>query len=234
MRISELSRRSGVSVPTLKFYLRERLLAPGTRTARNQAEYGDEHLARLDLIRALQADAGLSLGAIKRVLYAVSAQENAGSAIGAGIAALEQSRLPPSEIDVDSAEFDDAWIILERAARSVGWKLDRTHPAAKDATSALAAIRRAIPQYVVDEHRLARYADIARQIADIEIPERWAPSEDPHGWMKYALLGTYMFEPLILALRRIAHQQRSAALVARREQSRARTAKRKAAGRRGS
>jgi len=232
MRISELSRRSGVPVPTLKFYLREGLLASGARTARNQADYGEGHLARLDLIRTLQGDAGLSLGAIKRVLDAVSAQENAGSAIGAGIAALEQSRRPSSEIDVDSAEFDDAWIIVERAARSVGWKLDRTYQAAKDATLALAAIRRAIPQYVVDEHRLARYADIARQIADIEIPEQWAPSEDPHGWMKYALLGTYLFEPLILALRRIAHQQRSRALIARREHSGSHTKKRTAAGRR--
>jgi DNA-binding transcriptional MerR regulator len=39
MRIAELSRRSGVSVPTIKYYLREGLLPPGERTSPNQALY---------------------------------------------------------------------------------------------------------------------------------------------------------------------------------------------------
>jgi DNA-binding transcriptional MerR regulator len=230
MKISELSRTSGVPIPTLKFYLREGLLPAGTPTAKNQADYSLEHVQRLDLIRTLQDDAGLSLGAIGRVLSAASAEQNPGSAIGAGIAALEQSRKPPPSTSVARDELDAAWAVVDRAARSVGWTLDRKHPAAIDATLALAAIRRAMPEYIVDEQLLARYADIARQIADIEIPEQWAPSDDPHGWMKYAMLGTYLFEPLILALRRVAHQQRSMALIARREQTGARakpTAKRR-------
>ena len=47
MRIAELSRRSGVSVPTIKYYLREGLLAAGERTGPNQARYDEAHLRRL-------------------------------------------------------------------------------------------------------------------------------------------------------------------------------------------
>ena len=42
--MGELSRRSGVPIPTIKFYLREGLLPPGVATAANQADYDEEHL----------------------------------------------------------------------------------------------------------------------------------------------------------------------------------------------
>ena len=54
IRISELSRRSGVPVPTIKFYIREGILSRGESTAPNQARYSEEHLNRLALIGALQ------------------------------------------------------------------------------------------------------------------------------------------------------------------------------------
>ncbi|MGO4749491.1 MerR family transcriptional regulator, partial [Streptomyces sp. 2MCAF27] len=53
MRLKELSERSGVSTATIKYYLRERLLPPGERVSATQAEYGEEHLRRLRLVRAL-------------------------------------------------------------------------------------------------------------------------------------------------------------------------------------
>src|SRR5690349_17506711 len=68
MRISELSRRSGVPVATIKFYLRERLLHDGELTSVTQARYDESHLARLQLIRALTGPAGLSLAKTREVL----------------------------------------------------------------------------------------------------------------------------------------------------------------------
>ncbi len=41
MRVAELSRRSGVSVASIKYYLREGLLPPGELTSPNQAHYGE-------------------------------------------------------------------------------------------------------------------------------------------------------------------------------------------------
>jgi DNA-binding transcriptional MerR regulator len=71
MRISELSSRTGIPVPTIKFYLREDLLPPGVRTAATQAQYDESHEARLRLIRALLGPGGLSVAAAHRVIRAV-------------------------------------------------------------------------------------------------------------------------------------------------------------------
>lgn len=72
MRISDLSRQTGVPVATIKFYLREGLLPKGTPTRRNQAEYGQEHLHRLGLIRALTTIGQLDLAAVRELLGAIN------------------------------------------------------------------------------------------------------------------------------------------------------------------
>jgi DNA-binding transcriptional MerR regulator len=52
LTIEDLAERAGVSVRTVRFYISQGLLAgPGTRG--RAAAYGDEHLARLRLIRRL-------------------------------------------------------------------------------------------------------------------------------------------------------------------------------------
>ena len=65
MKISELSSRTGVSIPSLKFYLREGLLPQGQLSAPNQADYSESHVRRAALIRALRDVAGLSIAKIK-------------------------------------------------------------------------------------------------------------------------------------------------------------------------
>lgn len=68
MRISALSDRTGVPIGTIKYYLREGLLAPGERTSRTTAEYGDSHVERLRLVRALTDTGGLGIAAVRRIV----------------------------------------------------------------------------------------------------------------------------------------------------------------------
>ncbi len=68
MRIAELSRRTGVPVPTIKYYLREGLLPPGERTSPNQARYDESHVHRVRLVRALVEVGGLSIAATRDVV----------------------------------------------------------------------------------------------------------------------------------------------------------------------
>ena len=68
--IQELSRESGVSVASIKFYLRESLLAPGDPSRPGRAYYDGRHVRRLALIRALRDVAGLSIDVIRRALAA--------------------------------------------------------------------------------------------------------------------------------------------------------------------
>lgn len=66
LRIDDLAHRCGLTVDTIRYYQRERLLPPATRVGRSK-RYGPEHLERLDRIRELQARR-FSLAAIKALL----------------------------------------------------------------------------------------------------------------------------------------------------------------------
>jgi DNA-binding transcriptional MerR regulator len=65
-RIEDLAVRVEVSVDTIRFYQKRRLLPPPTREGRI-AWYGPEHVERLARIRALQGD-GYSLAVIRRLV----------------------------------------------------------------------------------------------------------------------------------------------------------------------
>ena len=71
MKISELSAATDVPVATLKYYLREGLLPPGEALSRTSAAYGDAHVERVRLIRALTSGGGLSLATTRQVLEVI-------------------------------------------------------------------------------------------------------------------------------------------------------------------
>ena len=207
MKISELSERSGVPLPTIKFYIREGLVPPGEPTAKNQAAYGDIHLERLDLVRALKEQAGMSVATIARVL--ASADGAREDAIAGGLRALDGRDSSP--LDETSAEYQAGRKLVVSAAKAVGWTPRADDAAAcdamREASRALITIRRAFPW--LDSVHVAFYARVADEIATFEIPDDWDPEGAPAATLKYALLGTYLLEPLILALRRFAHAERS-------------------------
>ena len=100
MWMSELSSRSGLPVPTIKYYLREELLHPGEAVGATRARYDDSHVRRLRLVRALTEVAGMRLEDVRRVLVAIddptlSLHEAIGSA---------HTRLAPSA----DGDFGDA------------------------------------------------------------------------------------------------------------------------------
>jgi len=66
MTIDELARRSGMTVRNIRAHQSRGLLPPPQVRGRT-GYYGDEHIARLELIRELQSD-GLNLEAIRRLL----------------------------------------------------------------------------------------------------------------------------------------------------------------------
>src|SRR5262245_24764303 len=67
-RMQDLSERTGVPRQVVHFYIREGLLPEGHKTGRNMAYYGEEHLARIRLVRRLQEERFLPLRAIKALI----------------------------------------------------------------------------------------------------------------------------------------------------------------------
>lgn len=139
MRISALSRASGVPVATIKYYLREGLLAPGIPTARNQADYGEEHLHRLRLIRVLMEVGGLGVAAVRAVLEAIDDDRlSAHQLLGVAHTALgPRTDDEPAPDDVRAARADVAAFLTE-----LGWQVRADAPAARALADVLAAHRR--------------------------------------------------------------------------------------------
>jgi DNA-binding transcriptional MerR regulator len=68
MKMRELEQRSGVGRETIRYYIRMGLLPEPARPKPNVADYSDEHVRRLGVIKRLQAERYLPLGFIKQVL----------------------------------------------------------------------------------------------------------------------------------------------------------------------
>jgi DNA-binding transcriptional MerR regulator len=68
MKMRELEARSGVGRETIRYYIRVGLLPEPARPKLNVADYADEHLRRLGVIKRLQAETYLPLAFIKEVL----------------------------------------------------------------------------------------------------------------------------------------------------------------------
>ena len=68
MKMRELEQQTGVNRETIRVYLRQGLLPQPRRSARNVADYGDEHVRGIHSIRKLQTEQRLPLARIKRAL----------------------------------------------------------------------------------------------------------------------------------------------------------------------
>lgn len=195
MRISELSRASGVPTATIKYYLRERLLHPGELTSATQAQYDQSHVARLRLIRALLGPGRLSIATAKAVLDTVDdPPDSALELLGRASAALTAGG--GGDDDPTARDLVD----------QLGWRIEPGSPALAELGAALAAIDEA--GLTLIDGGLRRYADLIGQLATEEVAT--VPTGSPEAAIRQAVLGTVLIEPLIIALRRLALQDASA------------------------
>ncbi|UWF77665.1 MULTISPECIES: MerR family transcriptional regulator [Microbacterium] len=65
MRLSDLSRVTGASIASLKFWMREGILPPGELRNQTTAVYGRKHLHRVALIQTLRAEFDASIDRIR-------------------------------------------------------------------------------------------------------------------------------------------------------------------------
>ena len=133
MRMAELAKRSGLSVATIKFYLREGLLSAGHRSSVNQAEYDEVHLERLRMIRALAKVAGLPLASIREVVGVI---DGGGSPVDA--MAATQDALA-GEVDAERIDAESE-AVLDRIIAERGWRCEKASPAYGAAAAALAEL----------------------------------------------------------------------------------------------
>ncbi|MER5361313.1 MerR family transcriptional regulator [Streptomyces sp. NPDC002785] len=198
MRIGELSRRSGVPVPTIKFYVREGLLPAGQLTSPNQASYDSGHERRLRLIRALLDVGGLSLAAIGDVLRAVEDPEQPVHKV-LGVTA---KRLTPLQGGEPGPELDGAREEVAELVERRGWRAETHSPAGECLAGVIVALRRAGHGGFVE--LLDDYAAAAEPVAraDLEYVGGRVARED---LVESVVVGTVLGEAMFSALRRLAH-----------------------------
>lgn len=203
MRIGELSRRTDVSVASIKYYLREGLLAPGELTSPNQAHYDEAHVRRLRLIRALVDVGGLTIAGARDVLAAVDDdQVSLYDALGRAQAAV-MARTEPVD--------DDA---TERAAKAVaemverrGWITSEKNPGWRAAVDVLAALDRLGGERVAG--LLDVYAEAMEGVAGHEV-EAVVDRDERERSVERVVTGIVLGGALITALRGMAEQSASA------------------------
>lgn len=201
MRVSELARRSGVPVGTVKYYLREGLLPAGKLTSATQAQYGEEHVARLGLIRALLGAGRLSVSTAREVLAAVDDPASSlHDTIGAAHGAL------PAPIQGSCADISR----VRRHVQRWGWEVGDGSPALVHLAQALDALEAA--GFDAPDNLLDRYARAAGDLAAQDVAE--VPTGSPGEAVRFAVIATLLLEPILLSLRRLAHEDASRRLLA--------------------
>jgi DNA-binding transcriptional MerR regulator len=223
MRISELSRSTGVTVATIKYYIREGLLRPGTPVSATQAEYDGSHVDRLRLIRALVDVGRLSITTVRELLTTLDAPTDSPSRRPS-----DETQAGTGEPDTDPSLADDPEQrvrqavatahralsprapadapVPERALAAIatlGWQIAAGTPALVELESALAALDAV--QLSPDEHTLRTYAAAALSVAEQDVTGVPGDSSAAET-IRYVVIGTVMYEPVLIALRRLAQQ----------------------------
>ncbi|MEU6607379.1 MerR family transcriptional regulator [Streptomyces shenzhenensis] len=208
MRLAELSARSGVSTATIKYYLREGLLPPGRQVNTTTADYDEEHLRRLRLVRAMIHVGRLPVATVREVLGHID-DDSLGRTIrlGAALWALPQAAEPDEEDEYVQAARTE----VDRLLAALDWTnaqaLTTISPSYRSLVLAVAAFRRL--GYGWGAELLAPYAQLMHRAAvlDLDFMETH-PSETEQ--VETAVLETILNEPVLQALHRLAQEEESA------------------------
>jgi DNA-binding transcriptional MerR regulator len=203
VKISELSIQAGCSIPTIKYYLREGLLSPGRRTGTNQADYDKEHVRRLRLIRTLIDVGGVPIARVRDVLAAIDDDRTRlHGAFGVAHHALATRSMQP-KIPADQSTLDEVDEFVTRR----GWRVKPDAPGRRELADALTALRSLGWQVSTDVFET--YARAADEIADWELTQTPVGSSRTTA-VESVVIGTVVFESVLVALRRLAEEHHSA------------------------
>ena len=183
MTIRQLAERTGMTVRNIRAHQTRGLLPPPTVRGRT-GYYGEEHVARIELTREMQAD-GLNLEAIRRVL---DSGEGSASAIFDFTRALRTPFEDEAPEIVDPEELTGIWSEAAepkqtRRAEKLGifrtladGRVEVISPRLLRAAAELAELGIGVEGALVTAEKLRRHADgAARAFVDLFVKEVWQP-----------------------------------------------------------
>jgi DNA-binding transcriptional MerR regulator len=204
MRIAELSTRSGVPVPTIKYYLREGLVPPGELTSPNQAQYDELHLRRLRLIRALVEVGDLSIAETRDVLSSI---DSPGKTLHERSGMVQRAVTPALAHQASDESLAAATELVANLVARRGWFHGPGHPLWEVLVQVVATLEELDQEDVVA--LLDDYADAVEPLAEKELAAIVARRE-ADAVLEGVVVGTILGESLLAVLRRMAHANASA------------------------
>lgn len=183
MTIRQLAERTGMTVRNIRAHQTRGLLPPPTVRGRT-GYYGEEHVARIELTREMQAD-GLNLEAIRRVL---DSGDGSASAIFDFTRALRAPFEDEAPEIVDADELAAIWgeaadAKLMRRAEKLGifrslpdGRIEVISPLLLRTAAELAQLGIGAEGALIAAEKLRRYSDgVARTFVDLFVKEIWQP-----------------------------------------------------------
>jgi DNA-binding transcriptional MerR regulator len=192
MKISELSLETGAPLATIKFYLREGLLPAGELSAPNQATYGEAHVRRIHLIRALTDFGGLSVADTVRVIEAIDSELPLTRAFEIAQSTVSE-HVDPESLDSDALDTVDS--VLD------GWGCEPNDPGRLAAARVVMNFR--LTGHGADAVWLASFAEAAKLVAEADL-DLVESREDLASKAETVVVGTVLGDALFAALRRSA------------------------------
>ncbi len=179
-------------------------MEPGKLTSPNQARYGESHLRRLKLVRALIDVGGLSVVATRRVLEQISAPD-----IGPHVTLgkTQYALSTPKERVRDErwqAAADETAALIDRR----GWRVRPGNPARDILTELVVTVRELGQQDVLE--LLDGYAECAERLAAADIG-LVSHRSSVDSMLEAVVVVTVLGDVMIHALRRLAQEHASEA-----------------------
>jgi DNA-binding transcriptional MerR regulator len=203
VRISELAERSGVTVATIKYYLREGLLPPGDKVGERRAEYGDHHLARLRLLRVLRDVGDIPVADLKEIVDAVQNESlSMHQTYGAAYDALARK---------SGAVSPEMRALAQQVVQQAGWTHVRPDSPALDHLAGLLGVLSELGA-MFDLNYAATYLGLIDALAAYEVSRLGTAEriEDRDAVVQYMVVGQVVGGQTLLSLRRIGHEHHSA------------------------
>lgn len=182
----------------LKYYQREGLLPDGVKSAPNQVAYGEVHVQRVRLVKALLETGGLTVAATKTVIGALNA-EGEPLAETFRIAQQELSSPRGSDSPPSTAAGDRVLALV----RGLGWDVTEDNPGIAPAARALDGLD-AISFHAPDWY-IEAYASAAALAAAADL-RALGERADTDAIAELMVVGSVLGDPLFSGLRRLAQE----------------------------
>jgi DNA-binding transcriptional MerR regulator len=188
LTIDELARRTGMTVRNIRAHQSRGLLPPPDVRGRT-GYYGPEHVARIELIRELQAD-GFKLEAISRLLESAGGSSEEvlrfTRAVKAPFEDEEPQIITPEELAERYGDAGDKAPELLRRAEKLGilrpladGNFEELSPRLGRAASELAALGVSSEKSLDVAREIRKHADsVAKTFVELFVREVWKPFED--------------------------------------------------------